>query len=160
LILRSLDNGQRYAPVSVSPSSADITAVAALANDKYIVGTSNGELWFTDQNAETAWLRLPLAGATAIDALTVATREVWHVAYRVGIDARMATTWNGGRNFALSSDSAQRRINTLPVASRINKIAVPYRANDALVVANNFAIAALAGNNTAGTFALGGAVVL
>lgn len=154
VVLKSLNRGATFASVTLSPTSATVRALEVLDAFRYWIGTSGGKIYYTTNGGEFFTEEvLPGGTYTVIDDIVAATDEVIHVAARVSSTARLATTWNGGAQWASSATAAQR-IQSFPTATRFNRIAVP-RGVDGTTAANNIALGGLSGGGTDGAMFLG-----
>lgn len=153
-VVKSVNRGATFANVTLSPTSATVTAVLVLDDYRYWVGTSGGKVYYTTNGGEFfVEQALPGGTYTVIDDIVAATDEVIHVSGRVSSTARLATTWCGGALWASSATVAQR-IQNFPTATRFNRIAVP-RGTDATTASNNIALGGLSGGGTDGALFLG-----
>lgn len=155
-VLVSINGGLSFNPTpNVVDGAVNVTALEVMGNDYIWVGLADGRLAYSETRGETPWTVVTIAGATAIHDIVFANQEIGYVAYNAGIDGRIVTTWNGGADFAYSTDASQTRLVGLPVNSRPYRLAVPTLAGDAFITANNLAVAGLGGNGVDGFAALG-----
>lgn len=156
-VLVSQNSGATWGTVTTAPTADNLTAVAVLDTMYWWVGDDAGGVFYTTDAGES-WTEVVLQGSiTAIQDITFYNEEVGYVAYTVaGPTARLASTWDGGVNWALSSTSTGPRLNNMPVADRINRIAVPQDTHPT-VGANHVALAGLAGDGSDGVLIIGAA---
>jgi photosystem II stability/assembly factor-like uncharacterized protein len=154
-IVKTNNRGTTWANVTLSPTSATVRAVLVLDDYRYWVGTSGGVVYYTINGGETFVAQtLPGGTLTVIDDIVAATDEVIHIAARTATPTgRLITTWNGGQKWT-SSASATQRIQSLPTATRFNRIAVP-RTGQPTTDANTIALGGLSGGGTDGILELG-----
>jgi hypothetical protein len=159
-VLISSNRGRTWATATNAPGSDDLTAVQVLDGNRIWVGNDTGEVYYTLNRGETAWVEAAgIPSATAIQDIVFATQSVGYIAYTTaegGTTGLLATTWNGGRDWAYSTNPAQQRLLGLPVNDRLNRIAVP-ESSDPAVNANNVALAGLGGAGYDGTVIVGAA---
>jgi len=153
-IIKSLNRGATFATVTLSPTSATVTALEVLDAFRYWIGTSGGLVYYTVNGGEFFVLQsLPGGTHTVVDDIVAATDEVIHVSTRVSSTARLVTSWNGGQLWT-SSATVTQRIANFPTSTRFNRIGVP-RGVDATTAANNIAMGGLSGGGTDGALFLG-----
>jgi photosystem II stability/assembly factor-like uncharacterized protein len=155
-IIKSLNRGATWATTTTSPTSATVRAIGVVTPYRFWIGTSGGLVYYTINGGETFSSAVSLPGGTlaVIDDIVVVTEEVIHIAARTATPTgRLITTWNGGASWA-SSAVATQRIQSLPTASRYNRIAVP-RDVDPTTMGNTVALGGLSGGGTDGIVAIG-----
>lgn len=154
-IVKSNNRGLTWANVTLSPTSATVRAILVLDDYRYWIGTSGGKVYATINGGETfSEITLPgSTGLTAIDDIVAATDEVLHIAGRTASTGRIFTTWCGGAKWA-STASATQRLQSFPVVTRINRIAVP-KTGQATTDSNTVAVGGLSGGGTDGILELG-----
>jgi photosystem II stability/assembly factor-like uncharacterized protein len=155
-VLVSRDRGKTWATAvgTVPTTTATVQAVEVLDQYRFWVGTSSGRLFATIDGGET-WREKVIANAAAVQDIVFATDEVGYVAYTTsGPTGNVLATWNGGADWALSSSGP--RLQNLPTADRVNRIAVP-SGTDSFGKANYLALAALNGDGTDGLIVIGAA---
>src|SRR6187455_169514 len=118
-VVKTLNRGQTWANVTLSPTSATVRAILVLDDFRYWIGTSGGFVYYTINGGETfALTTLPGGTLTVIDDIVAATDEVIHISARTSTPTgRLITSWNGGQKWASSAATTQR-IQNFPTASR------------------------------------------
>ena len=154
-IVKTLNRGQTWANVTLSPTSATVRAILVLDDFRYWIGTSGGLVYYTINGGEFfTVVTLPGGTLTVIDDIVAATDEVIHISARTATPTgRLITSWNGGQKWASSATTTQR-IQNFPTASRFNRIAVP-RTGQATTDSNTIAMGGLSGGGTDGILELG-----
>lgn len=153
-VVKSLNRGTTFANVTLSPTSATITAVQCLDAFRYWIGTSGGAVYWTENGGETfTQSTLPGGTHTVVDDIYAATDEVIHISTRVSSTAQLVTTWYGGAVWT-SSAVATQRIQNFPTATRFNRIACP-RDVDPTTASNYIALGGLSGGGTDGALFIG-----
>ncbi len=154
-IVKTLNRGQTWANVTLSPTSATVRAILVLDDFRYWIGTSGGLVYYTINGGEFfTVVTLPGGTLAVIDDIVAATDEVIHISARTATPTgRLITTWNGGQKWTSSAATTQR-IQAFPTASRFNRIAVP-RTGQATTDTNTIAMGGLSGGGTDGILELG-----
>lgn len=152
-ILKSLNRGATWTPVTLSPTSATVRAIAVIDEYAYWIGTSGGLIYFTIDGGET-WTVKTLATFSVIDDIIAPTPECLWIAARTATPAaRLFNTWNGGADWAQSGTGSSRILN-FPSMQYINRLASP-AVKDAGVVSNAVWAGGLSSGGTDGTLAYG-----
>lgn len=156
-VIISLNRGITFAFATTAPSgiALDVTAVNVRDQDRYWVGTSNsGRVFYTLDGGET-WNEqtFTYSGIGNVRDIVFANDDVGYVAHDVAVLGSVAflyATIDGGSNWT----DQENRILNWPTFSRVNRIATP-RDVDSATMANNVALAGLAGDGTDGIIYLG-----
>lgn len=143
-VYRSVNNGVTWATLS-APAATSLNAVAVLDTNDIWVGGADGILYHT-LNGGATWISAYTTGG-AINDLVFATREVLWMSYAASGVARLVTSLDGGKSFAL--DSATSRILNWPTFQRAGRLAVPFAA-DPPVAANYITVCGLAASGADG----------
>jgi photosystem II stability/assembly factor-like uncharacterized protein len=160
VVVKSINRGATWATTTAEPYgiALDVTAILALDERRYWVGSANsGRLAYTLNGGET-WVEKSFSGSGAgtIRDIVAATDEVLYFSHDTNTPTgRIFTTWNGGVNWTNTSP----RIQNLPTFDRGTRLAVPFGAHPT-IASNNLAVAGLAGNGTDGILLLGVAAIL
>lgn len=154
-IIFSANAGSTWATSPTTPTAWGFRAVEVLDEYRWWIGSGAGQgrLWYTTNGGYT-WTERTLESSNEVNDITFATDEVGWVSYATTTPAaRLMGTWNGGADWVLSTNSAQRRIQNLPTHARINRVAVP----DALpgVAANNVVLGSASTGSTDGLILFG-----
>lgn len=158
-VVKSANGGRTWGTVTTAPSANSLQAVAVLDDMRYWVGDASGGLFYTADGGES-WTTVVLeSGVAGIQDIVFLNDEVGYIAYTTaGPVARIASTWDGGVNWALSTTAGGPRLNGMPVADRVNRIAVPHDTHPT-IGANHVALAGLAGDGTDGVLIVGSASI-
>ncbi len=154
IVAYSPNGGQNWATTTATPGSAGTgTALEVISDQTLIVGLSNGELYYTEDRGET-WTKINHnLGFTAITDIKFATRETGYVSGTVGSNQVVATTFDGGRTWSLSS-ATNPHLSSVPASTgTFRRLAVPDAGP--MTSANALAIAGTATGGTAGYVAAG-----
>lgn len=154
-IVRSVNRGQTWATVTLSPTSATVRAIAVLTDRIYHIGTSGGKVYWTGNGGETWTEATAIAGdlgsGAVIDDIVFVNRAVGYIVGRTSTPtARLFSTWDGGVMWTRQPE----RIVAWPTFSRANEIAVPYEA-DSTTASNNVAVGGLSAGGTDGVLFMG-----
>lgn len=144
----SPDRGRSFGLAPSAPSSWGFRAIEVLDPYRWWAGagSGNGGLWYTTDGGYS-WASVALESSNEVTDIAFATDEAGWVSYVTGAGTgRLLSTPNGGANWILSTNAAQRRMLNLPTHQRVNRIAVP--AGPRVIAGNNVA---LAGATTGGT---------
>lgn len=145
-------DGPVWAAVQTAIGVSAGAAAVADENIYWAVDATANALKYSSNGGKTwATVTLPLTPA-AIQDIVAVNRNVIHVAFTNAGQGYIATTWNGGYSWTITSP----RILNLPVNDRINRLAVPNSGSD--TIRSNFLVgAALDGAGTGGTIIVGAA---
>lgn len=151
---RSTNRGDTWAAPTVSPIVATLTAVCVQSEKKFWIGSNSGYVYYTVNGGET-WVELTFSGyhTGLVRDIVFATEEVGFISHDIaGPVARILATWNGGKDWVLSS-TTNPRLKNHPTYDVANRLAVP-KSHSSIAV-NNLAIGGLAGNGSDGIILLG-----
>src|SRR5262249_31070173 len=127
-IILSSNRGRSWATaVSNASITARIQAAAVLSPYKFWIGTSDGHVFWTDNQANS-WHELTFdnSGTGRVDDIVFATHDCGYFCHSIATPtARLFTTFTGGKVWDLSTNVGQKRVANWPVFDRINRIAVP-----------------------------------
>ena len=136
-IVFSDNNGVTFS-VAANGAGAAVTAVEVINPYLWFAATNSGPLW-TSTQGRTAWVSIVLPGATEAITnyrdLVFVNNEIGYVAGNGATSGFLWTTFDGGRNWAVSS-SLNSRLGSIPTMDYVNRIAYPVVTN-AAVAANN-----------------------
>lgn len=158
-VIKSTNRGSTFATTVDSPVGIafDIKALAVKSDLEYWVGTTtSGRVYYTETGGED-WFQKSFSGAGSGDVkdIVFVTPTVGFILHNTTAPAgRILATQNGGRTWALSSDSAQSRVLNLPTTDYLSRLTFP-RTDDATTAVNHVAVGGLAGNGTDGVLLLG-----
>lgn len=151
-VIRSANRGATWASLVSPEAGASIQAVSVLDNDLIWVGTSTGNVYYTE-NGGDSWTKISYAGlgAGAVYDIVFATRSVGYIAHSSATPtARLLCTWNGGQTWA----TGQYRVMNFPTFDKINRIAIP-DTDDPGWRSNAVTLAGLGGDHTDGALFMG-----
>lgn len=158
VVVKSANRGVTWGQVTSNPEvGAVVQAVDVMDENRFWVGTSTGNLYYTANGGET-WVPkdLPGSNAGAIYDINFPTQSVGYVSWSdASPTARLYNTFDGGEDWGYG---AQRILNW-PTFDRANRIATP-ATFDAGWASNYVAIAGLAGDGTDGILIVGAASIL
>lgn len=156
-VIKSTNLGRTWSTVTVGPSptvALDIIALDVGSEGTIWVGTGNsGRVFYTENGGESTWTQklFGLQGVGNVDDILIATDEVIYFTHRDNTPtARLFASVNGGVDFSYAGS----RILQWPTFNKAGRLAVP-QGPDAATIANNIAVAGLAGDGTDGTLLLG-----
>lgn len=150
-VIKSSNRGSTWATTTASPSGDTLQALEVLDDDRYWIGTSGGEVYYTLDGGEI-WTEKAFTGSSAgeVRDILFVNDEVGYFAHdTVAPLGRIFSTWNGGEDWI----NADPRLLNLPVFDYAGRLAAPDA--DAGIAANNLAVAGLAGNGVDGILLLG-----
>lgn len=157
-IVYSTNRGDTFSVATNAPACFSIDALQVMDEFRWWVGCDNGNVFWTNTRAETAFTELTLPAATAgaiatIQDITFPTDEVGYIQAATSDPTGVFfTTIDGGRNWEVGG------ANEFPTVDRINRLAYPIVPNRG-VATNNLAFGGLAGNGTDGIIMLGIATI-
>jgi hypothetical protein len=161
-VLYSLNSGETFTLVDNLPGSAHIVGISAVGEFAWWAVATNGTVYFTDTQGQLAWdaIVLPSASATLDGGQDIVflNDEVGYIAVSGGSTGYLYSTWNGGKNWAVSSDDGTPRMKGFPTLTRVNRVAYP-KVSNTNIAANNVALAGLSGGGTDGIISTGVAAV-
>ncbi len=161
-LIYSINQGVTFAVADNLPGSAAITGVSVVGDFAWWAIATDGAVYFTDTQGEIAWEQRTLPSASAVlnggHDIVFVNDEVGYIAASSASTGYLFSTWNGGRDWAVSSDDATPRIKGFPTLTRVNRVAYPKVKNQS-VASNNIAIAGLSGGGTDGIITTGVAAV-
>lgn len=151
------NRGRSWSSVTTSPESATIQAVSLHNKYRWWTGTATGNLYYTENGAETWYAAESFSGAGTgeIEDIVVINDEVIHVSHTTADSppvARLLTSWDGGQDWDYSTTS--KRLANLPVFSKATRLAYPEVLDTGRQV-NYLAIGGVAGNETDGILLFG-----
>lgn len=155
-VVISLNRGATFATTTVSPEAASLTACGVRDQDRFWVGSANGNLWYSLTQGES-WTQYEFAGdgAGQVDDIVWVNDDVGFFAHQTAAPlGRLFATWNGGADWTSTSP----RIVNLPTVDYVGRIAYPEGSSG--IAANNIALAGLAGDGLDGFIVLGVAAVV
>lgn len=156
-IIVSNNRGRTWASVTTSPEAATIQAVGLHNKYRWWVGTATGNLYYTENGAET-WFDAETftgAGTGAVEDIVVINDEVLHVSHTTADSptaARLLTSWNGGQDWDISTTS--KRLANVPVFSKATRMAYPSILDTGRQV-NYLVIGGVAGDEEDGVILVG-----
>ena len=157
VVVKSANRGQTWAATTASPVTTTLQALWVLDRNRYWVGSNGGKLYYTLNGGES-WAEKTFSGSGSgqVRDIVFATDEVGYISHDTSTPtARIFSTWNGGYSWGNTSP----RITNLPTFNRANRLAVP-RDTDSTVMANNLAVAGLAGDASDGIILVAAAAKL
>ncbi len=151
----SPNGGKTWATTTATPGSAGTGAALEVIDDQTLfVGLSNGEVYYTLDRGESWSLVSTGISFTAVSDIKFATREVGYIAGTVGGSQVIATTFDGGRTWTLSS-ATNPHLSSVPASTgAFRRLAIP-DGSVPVVAANSLAVAGTATGGTAGYVAVG-----
>lgn len=158
-VVFSTNGGKTWGTTTNSPGSAALTALSVVTEFLWWTGNASGAVYYTETQGETAWTQATLPAASTalatIEDIMFINDEVGYIsAASSSPTAFLLSTWNGGRDWAVSTNSGTPRLQNYPTFDRGNRLAAPVVDNQG-IAANNLAVAGLAGNGADGIVLLG-----
>lgn len=157
-IIISENRGASFSLSPTTPCGMTYEACAIQNGGKWFVGTGTGDgRFFYTTNYGNTWTQIVIPSSNGVYDIAMPTEEVIHVAFATSTPvARIYSSYDGGNNWCVSSDSTQRRMLNMPTFARPNRLAYP-DVQDASIMCNNLAIAGLASGSADGVVVIGSA---
>lgn len=145
-VVKSTNRGLTWA-VTTAPAVATLQALAVMDQSRFWVGSSSGNVYYSLDGGST-WTAKGFSGSGSgnVTDIVFASQEVGYICHATTTPTgRVFTTWDGGEDWT----NAEKRVLSMPVCDRINRVAFPTAASTGIAV-NNLLAGGLAGDGTDG----------
>ncbi len=157
VLLSSTDGGQSWTTIQ-SASSDDVSAIGVRSNRAFLIGTTTGNVFATEDNALT-WTQIMTLGGSVND-IVEPTRDTLFLSHTTASPTgRVYHSYDGGSTWGSTNVLNHVRLVGLPLNNGIRRMAYP-KGSESGIVANNLLLGGVADDGTDGALYFARANVL